>query len=96
MISNFPVSTASRYKRIEPKQIQAMGKIPKAAPNKADMTTSFTGMPYAPSATTNADASALEAAIQVGFLRTPSIKNKTNIGIAATRADIARLPPTGS
>ena len=32
MISNFPVSTASRYSMIEVKTIQAIGKMPYAAP----------------------------------------------------------------
>ena len=96
MISNFPVSTASRYRRIDPKQIHEMGKMPKAAPKMIDMTASFKGMPKAASATTNADASALAAAIQVGFRRIPSMENKTTIGIAATKADATRLPPTGS
>jgi hypothetical protein len=41
-------------------------------------------------------ASAESAAIQAGFRRTPSMKNSTAIGMAATSADHTRLPPTGS
>ena len=44
MISNFPVSTASRYSRIELKTIQAIGKMPKAAPSTAEITASETGI----------------------------------------------------
>ena len=40
--------------------------------------------------------SAVSAAIHAGLRRTPSMKNSTSIGIAATSADSARLPPTGS
>ena len=36
------------------------------------------------------------AAIQAGSRNTPSMRNSTTIGIAATGADSARLPPSGS
>ena len=62
----------------------------------ADIIASCSGMPYATSARTNATASAVSAAIHAGLRRTPSMKNSTAIGIEATSADSARLPPTGS
>jgi hypothetical protein len=61
-----------------------------------DITASLTGMPYTVSATASADASAASADIHEGFRQTPSMRKSTTIGIAATRAERARLPPTGS
>jgi hypothetical protein len=45
MISNLPVSTASRYNMIELNTIHAIGKIPNAAPNSVEMTAMLSGMP---------------------------------------------------
>ena len=42
------------------------------------------------------EARSLIAAIHEGLRRTPSMKNSTAIGIAATSAEAIRLPPTGS
>ena len=76
--------------------IQEMGNRPYAAPVRADIIACCSGMPYAASARTNATASAVSAAIHAGLRRTPSITNRTAIGIEATSADRARLAPTGS
>ena len=45
MISNLPVSTASRYSMIELNTIQAMGKIPNAAPYSVEIIAIENGMP---------------------------------------------------
>ena len=73
MISNLPVSTASRYSMIDAKTTHAMGNMPKAAPFSVDIKAYLTGMPYTVSATTQAAASAVDAAIQVGLRLTPSM-----------------------
>ena len=44
MISNLPVSTASRYSMIDANTIQAIGKMPKAAPKSAETIASCTGI----------------------------------------------------
>ncbi len=60
------------------------------------MSASCTGMPYANKASTKATPSAVSAAIHAGLRRTPNMTKSTAIGIEATSADSARLPPTGS
>ncbi len=96
MISNFPVSTARRYSMIELKTIHAIGKRPNAAPSSVDRTAICTGMPYTRMATTNAEPSAVIAAIQAGFRKTPNMMKSTKMGTAAARAERPRLPPRGS
>jgi hypothetical protein len=53
-------------------------------------------MPYTASATMNAEISAATADIQAGLRKTPSMRKRTRIGIAATTADIPRLPLNGA
>ena len=45
MISNFPVSTASRYNMIELNTIHAIGNRPNAAPKSVDAMASCAGIP---------------------------------------------------
>ena len=73
-----------------------MGKSPYAAPYTVEITASWSGIPYATSATSSADTSADIADIQAGLRQTPSIRNRTTIGMAATTVDIPRLPAIGS
>ena len=96
MISNLPVSTARRYRRIDVNTIQAIGNSPNAAPYTVDITAICAGMPYTNSETSSAETRALDAAIHAGFRRTPSMINSTKMGIAAASADRPRLPPMGS
>jgi hypothetical protein len=78
-----------------PKTTQAMGKMPCAAPKIAEVMASCTGMPYATSATTSAETSAVPADIQAALRNTPSMTNSTTMGMAATGVENARLPPMG-
>ena len=58
---------------IDAKTIHAIGNMPNAAPFSVDIKAYRTGMPYTVRATTQAAASAVDAAIQVGLRRTPSM-----------------------
>ena len=81
---------------IELKTIQAIGKIPNAAPNNVETIAIWNGMRYTTRATTSAEPSAASAACQAGFRSTPSMMNSTTMGMAAASADRPRLPPMGS
>ena len=71
MISNLPVSTASRYIRIEEKTIQLIGKRPNAAPLSVAATACWTGMRTNTSATAPATPSDANAESQAAFRLIP-------------------------
>src|SRR3954466_2924562 len=90
--SNWPVSHAMLYRKIEPTTIQAIRISPKITPCAAAVATRTAGMPNTNSASDTATRNPLSAAIQTRFFNATRTKKSVTTGSADTAVDNTRLP----
>ena len=90
-VSNAPLSTVRRWKKMTFKMIQPIGKNPKAAPSSLARTANPTGIGKIRTATPIATKSAMIAAIGAFTLLEPISASSVTTGSAAASVDRAAL-----